>query len=249
MFQNALEKVLDGLQSQMNLIDDGFIWGFDEEDHDRNLHAVLARVQERGLTLNPDKCVFKKTELEFFGMKFSKNGVAITDEKIRALKEAKLPSTQSELRSFLGFVNFCSNSIPELAINAKSLWQMTHNNKPKKLVWIDETISKFNMIKDTVVTTALSYFNTKWDTVLEVDAGPEGAGAVLYQVEPDKTNTKHIVSFWSQACSSVEQRYSQVEKEALGVVLACEKFRIYLVGKKFLLYTDNKAVELRIESN
>ena len=149
----------------------------------------------------------------------------------------------------MGFVNFCSNSIPELAINAKSLWQMTHNNKPKKLVWIDETISKFNMIKDTVVTTALSYFNTKWDTVLEVDAGPEGAGAVLYQVEPDKTNTKHIVSFWSQAFSSVEQRYSQVEKEALGVVLACEKFRIYLVGKKFLLYTDNKAVELRIESN
>ena len=67
---------------------------------------------------------------------------------------------------------------------------------------------------------------------------------MLYQVEPNKPQSKHIVSFWSKAFSNVEQRYSQVEKEALGVVLACEKFRIYLVGKKFLLLTDNKAVEL-----
>ena len=84
----------------------------------------------------------------------------------------------------------------------------------------------------------------KWDTVLEVDASPEGVGAVLYQTEPSKPHSKHIVCFWSQAFSCVEERYSQVEKEALGVVLACEKFRIYLVGKKFKLLTDNKAVEI-----
>jgi hypothetical protein len=70
----------------------------------------------------------------------------------------------------------------------------------------------------TILTTSLSYFNKEKDTVLEVGAGPEG-----------------VVSFWSKAFSDVEQRYSQVEKEALGVVLACKKFRIYLVIKKFLL--------------
>ena len=244
MFQRAIEHSLNGIQGQKNLIDDCFIWGDSEETHDANLNATLTRIQEKGLTLNPEKCVFKQTELEFFGMKFSKEGIAITDEKIKALKEAKLPDTQSELRSFLGFANFCSDSIPELAINAKLLWKMTHNNKPKKLIWTEDSKGKFEMVKNTILTTALSYFNKKWETVLEVDAGPEGAGAVLYQVEPDKPDSKHIVCFWSQAFSEVEQRYSQVEKEALGVVLACEKFRIYLVGKKFLLYTDNKAVEL-----
>jgi hypothetical protein len=40
-------------------------------------------------------------------MKFSKDGIALTGEKIKALKEAKLPVTQSELRSFLGLANFC----------------------------------------------------------------------------------------------------------------------------------------------
>ena len=63
-------------------------------------------------------------------MKFSKDGISLTDDKIKALKEAKLPKTQSELRSFLGFANFCSESIPQLALNASLLWKLTHKNHP-----------------------------------------------------------------------------------------------------------------------
>jgi hypothetical protein len=112
--------------------------------------------KKKGLTLNPDKCVFEQTELEFFGMKFSKEGISITDEKIKALKEANLPVTQSELRSFLGFATFCSDSIPELAINTSSLWKLTHTGKPKNIIWTENTINKFQMVKDTVLTTASS---------------------------------------------------------------------------------------------
>ncbi len=91
------------------------------------------------------------------------------------------------------------------------------------------------MINYTIQTTSFSYFNKEWDTVLEVVAGPEGVGAVLYQVEPKKPQSKHIVTFWSTAFSNVEQRYSQIE-EAPDVVLAFEKLRIYLVGKKFRVW-------------
>ena len=244
IFQHELEMVLDGLKGVMNLVDDIFIWGNTAEEHDENLNALCERLLSKGLTLNAAKCVFKQEELEFFGMKFSKDGISLTDDKIKALKEAKLPKTQSELRSFLGFANFCSESIPQLALNASLLWKLTHKNHPKNIIWTDETINRFNLVKDAVLTTALSYFEVNWDTVLEVDASPDGVGAVLYQTEPGKPLNKHIVSFWSKAFSNVEQRYSQVEKEALGVVLACEKFRIYLVGKKFKLLTDNKAVEI-----
>ena len=73
MIQNVVENILSGLERVMNLIDDAFICGKTEEEHDRNLNAVLQRIQDKGLTLNPDKCVFKQTEFEFFGMKFSKD--------------------------------------------------------------------------------------------------------------------------------------------------------------------------------
>ena len=245
MFQFAIENALDGLIGAINLIDDIFVWGTTEEEHDRNLLAVLERLESKGLTVSPGKCSFKKTELEFFGIKFTQEGIQITEEKVKALREAKLPVTQSELRSFLGLANFCSNSIPLLAVNSIKLWQKTHKKQPKCLKWMDEEVKQFEMVsKDSILTEALSYFNKNWHTVLEVDASPVGAGAVLYQVDPYNEKNKKIVRFWSKSFSDVEQRYAQVEKEAYAIVLACEKFKYYLIGNKFTLFTDNKAVEL-----
>ena len=43
--------------------------------------------------------------------------------------------------------------------------------------------------------------------------------------------------------SDVECRYSQTEKEALGLVWACERFHPYLYGVKFELLTDHKPLE------
>ena len=54
-----------------------------------------------------------------------------------------------------------------------------------------------------------------------------------------------VVKYLSRTLSNVETRYSQVEKEALAVVWACEKLHLYLIGgKPFEIVTDNKAVEL-----
>jgi hypothetical protein len=54
------------------------------EEHDRNLHKLLERLVKVGLTVNAEKCEFRKTELEFFGLKFSADGVSLTDAKIKA---------------------------------------------------------------------------------------------------------------------------------------------------------------------
>ncbi len=72
---------------------DVFVWGTTDEDHDVNVEAVLDRLQDKGLTVNPKKVVMKRDSLEFFGLKFSKHGIAVTDEKIKALKEAPLPKS------------------------------------------------------------------------------------------------------------------------------------------------------------
>ena len=40
-------NILSGLDGVMNLIDDAFIWGKTEEEHDRNLNAVLQRIQDK----------------------------------------------------------------------------------------------------------------------------------------------------------------------------------------------------------
>lgn len=109
--------------------------------------------------------------------------------------------------------------------------------------WSAELQAEFDLVKLSILTTALAYFNKSWNTILEVDASPIGAAAILWQANPDDHLEKKIIACWSVRFTETECRYSQVEKEALGKVLACERFRLYLIGKQFLILTDNQAVE------
>ena len=82
-----------------------------------------------------------------------------------------------------------------LCVGYSKLWAKTRTNKPKKVDWQEEEVLVFNQIKDAIITDALSYFNTNLETVLEVDADPDGAGAVLSQFDEGNPNKKHVISF------------------------------------------------------
>ena len=64
-----------------------------------------------------------------------------------------------------------------------------------------------------------------------------GLGAVLLQQHADKWKP---VAYASRAMSDTEQRYSQIEKEALSLVWACEKFSNFIIGRPIHLETDHK---------
>ena len=48
------------------------------------------------------------------------------------------------------------------------------------------------------------------------------------------------VAYASRALTPTEQRYTTIEKEALGITWACERFRDLLIGKQFHIETDHK---------
>ena len=245
VFQNALAKRLSGLAGVRNLVDDILVWGATSQEHDERLHALMKRLVEIGVTLNPKKCEFKRKEIEFFGLKLCKNGVSLTEGKIAALRDAAPPKSSAELHSFLGLANHCSKFIPRLSEKCAILWDL---KKSKTYEWTAAHDDAFRQVKESIVTTPLGHFKRDWKTVLEVDAGPLGVAAVLYQRHQTNTFQMQILAFWSQLLSDVEQRYSQCEKESLAVVVAMEHFELYLVGAEFELITDNEAVK-RILNN
>ena len=79
----------------------------------------------------------------------------------------------------------------------------------------------------------MAYFDPYKKTVLFVDASPVGLGAML-------TQSGKLISYASKALSSVERRYSQIEREALAIAWDCHHFRIYLLGSHFRVITDHK---------
>ena len=71
---------IDGVQ---NIADDLIIHGKNNEEHDRNLHRVMRRLEEKNLTLNPEKCQFRMDKVVFMGLLLSKYGIGPTGEGTR----------------------------------------------------------------------------------------------------------------------------------------------------------------------
>ena len=82
-----------------------------------------------------------------------------------------------------------------------------------------------------------AYFDKNAPTKIITDASPVGLGAVLVQ---EQNSACTSVCYASRSLTGSEQRYSQTEKEALGVVWACERFHFYVYGMKFVVETDHK---------
>ena len=132
-YQKIIKDVLQGCPGVANIADDLIIHGKGLEEHDRHLFGVLKRLKECGLTLNADKCQFRLPKLTFYGHDLSRSGVSPREEKVTAISDAKAPQKSSEIRSFLGLVQYPAKFIPDFATVSEQLRQLTR--KTVKFVW------------------------------------------------------------------------------------------------------------------
>jgi hypothetical protein len=233
-FTEEVRKMLENIQGQTNMTDDILVYGKSDSEHDDALRRVLKRLEERGFTLNAEKCEFNKRELTFFGLRMS--------DKCQALRDAKPPTNVKELRSLLGVVQSNSRFIKDLCSTTEPLWRLT--KKDTKWEWAKEHDEALEKVKQAITSKYMAFFDKKWNTEQVVDASPVGLGAVLQQKALTDAGDVRIICFASKLLSDTERRYSQCKKEALAAVWACEKFWLYLIGSHFKLVTDNRAVQL-----
>ncbi len=148
------------------------------------------------------------------------------------------------MHSFLGLTVFCSRWIKDLAKIAEPLWKLTKKKLPnERWEWTADNQKTFDTIKNSLMD-HVGYFKLDWDTQLHVDASPKGLGAWLTQSNPQDPTDQVIITCISRLLTEGETRYSQIEKEALVLPWACERLDLYLIGREFTIFTDNRAVAL-----
>ena len=128
VFQNATQQALQGLHGVRNIVDDIIVWGRTQTEHDDNLQALLQRLRETGLTAKKSKCLFNMDSLWF--MTLTKNGIKPDQEKVVAIKNTLPPTNVTELRSFLGLVNYCSKFIPNFSTITAPLRKLDRKDIP-----------------------------------------------------------------------------------------------------------------------
>lgn len=238
-YQQIIKGVLRECKGAENIADDIIVHAPTTSEHDENLRSVLKKLQSVGLTLNADKCQFRLPKLTFFGHDLGKNGISPSEEKVSAILNAERPTNISELRSFLGLVQYSAKFLPNFSEVSEPLRKLTRKNCT--FVWSTEQDNAFEKLK-TMITQAdtLAYFKVDAETRIISDAGPAALGAVLTQKQD---GVWRVVSYASRNLTTIERKYHQTEREALAIVWACERFNLYVFGRKFELETDCKSLQ------
>ena len=97
-FQQRMHKILSSLKGVVCLIDDVLVHGVTQEEHDENLLAVLNRIQQAGITLNKEKCMFSTKSIKFLGQVVDADGIKPDLDKITAINDMPQHTNIMELR-------------------------------------------------------------------------------------------------------------------------------------------------------
>ena len=110
-----MKQVLLGIPNVVCYLDDILITDNNEVVHLQNLTAVFERLCNCGLRLKKSKCQFLESEVDYLGYRISSEGLRTSQSKVKAVLDAPTPRNLTELKSFLGLVNYYARFLPSLA--------------------------------------------------------------------------------------------------------------------------------------
>ena len=232
-----MDQILQGLDGVMCYLDDTLVCGKTDVEHLDNLRKVLQRLQDRGVRVKKSKCSFLKSSVQYLGHRIDAEGIHATDNKIQAIVNAPVLKNVTELRSFLGLLNYYGRFIPNLASLLHPLNELLCQGT--SWTWTKECREAFESAKQKIVApNVLVHYDSTLPITLAADASAYGLGAVISHTMSD--GSERPIAFASRTLLSSEKNYSQVEKEALSLIFGVSKFHTYLYGRKFTLITDHK---------
>ena len=159
-------------------------------------------------------------------------------EKTKAIEDWPIPQTVKEIRSFLGLCSFYRRFVPDFTTLAQPLIKLTDKNQ--EFLWAENQQKAWEELKKRLISSiTLSYPDPDTDFILNTDASDQSIRTVLSQVIDGE---KKVIAYGSRVLTKQERHYCVIRKELLAVVHFVKIYRHYLVGRKFVLRTDNASL-------
>ncbi|UYV84653.1 hypothetical protein LAZ67_X002982, partial [Cordylochernes scorpioides] len=242
IYHRAINQVMQKykLNFVTHYFDDFIIFSDTLEDHLQHLQQFLTVCQHENIKLNYNKCSFFKTNIDFLGYTVTAGTYAPQTRNLDTISAIKPPTNQKTLQSFLGAVNVYNKFIPDYARLRAPLNKLL--KKDVKWNWDPDCQQAFTTLKESLTSKpVLHLYQVGLPCRLYCDASTQGIAGILKQVHPD--GQVQPVQYFSRALRAHERNYTVSELECLAIVESVDKFRIYLTGIKFTIYTDHQALQ------
>ena len=235
IFHNVLDE------SVVVFLDDILVYSKTLQDHAQHLQQTLQILRDNQFYGKLSKCEFCSNSIEFLGHIITPDGIAPDPKKIKAVTDWPVPTSVSDVRSFLGFVNFYKRFIEQQASIAVPLTNLTKKDVP--FIWSPSCQQAFDTLKTSLTTApvlALPHPDPQFPFHISIDASKFALGCTLSQ---DTGTGLRPIAFESRKLNSAEQNYGIYDREALALVHAVKTWRHYIDGRKCYVDTDHAALK------
>lgn len=235
-FQAAMNDLLRPFLRKFVLIffDDILIFSKSWNDHFLHVEQVLKLLLQHQFYAKFSKCRFGVTSMDYLGHIINNQGVKVDPSKIQAMLEWPVPKSITALRGFLGLTGFYRRFVQHYATIASPLTDLLKSNK---FSWTPEAAKAFENLKKAMINLPLLAL-PDFDVPFEVttDASTVAIGVVLSQ-------NHHPIAFFSKKMSPRLCSSSTYIRELYALTEAVKKWRQYLLGTTFKIYTDHKSLK------
>jgi hypothetical protein len=146
-FMNLMNKVFMEYLDRfvMVFIDDILIYSKSDSDHEEHLRLVLQKLQDNQLYAKFSKCEFWIDKVPFLGHIISNGGTAVDPAKVKEIMAWSIPTTVTEVRSFLGLAGYYPRFIEGFSKIAKPMTSFLE--KGREFKWGEKCQESFDQFK------------------------------------------------------------------------------------------------------
>uniref|UniRef100_A0A7S4HQ34 RNA-directed DNA polymerase n=1 Tax=Vannella robusta TaxID=1487602 RepID=A0A7S4HQ34_9EUKA len=224
----------------IHFVDDIVVFSSSLRLHIHHVSLVVQALNEANFKLRVEKCLFARKVIELLGYVIEKNVIKPDPNKLSSFAKLDVPTTGKALESFLGITSYLRDFIPCYSVIAAPLESIRKTKGSLAKVWNPECDDAFENFKKVLSNPpVLSSPDFAHEFSVGTDASHYGVGGVLYQVIDGITK---YISFVSCALSVSQRNYPITKKELYAIVFCLDRFRQWLWGIHFTLYTDHMSL-------
>jgi hypothetical protein len=180
-FQDMMNHIFMDMLDQgvIAYINDVLIYAETEEKHDELVKEVLKRLEENGLVISPEKCIWASNKVEFLGYIISEDRIEMAKDKVEMVLVWEPPKSLKETQAFLGFANLYCWFIKDFSKICRPSTESTKGNA-KKWEWTVAMELAFDELKRRFTTAPiLRQFDPKKVCIVETNVSDFALRAVL----------------------------------------------------------------------
>jgi hypothetical protein len=237
------ERSLNTFKHLLGYLDDIICFSADIESHAKHLSVLFKLLSLHGLKVKLSKCDIASKQVKYLGHIIDGSGIRVDNDKVKAIQSMPLPKNITDIQSYLGMCGYYRRFIPRYTEKAQPMYELL--SKKKTWDWTEQCTESHRQLKEALMTApilAMPDFNKMF--IVQTDASYVGIGAVLSQQHTYEGElVDQPVCYVSRSLRKAEKNYAAYEIELLALVYAIKQYRQFIMGSKFIVQTDHRALQ------